>query len=252
MWLMKRAIAFDFDGVICNGLREYFASSSIVYRTVWGVAIDPDWAAAFYQLRSVIHTGWEMPLILRALALGYGSNEILSDWDRVRDEILERDQITAHQIMAMLDQVRDESIMHNLDAWLNLHDFYPQIPKTLRRLLDFPVEIYIITTKEARFVKTILARENLNIPPQHIFGKEQNQSKVELLLKLKPTYGQLTFVEDRLPTLLKITQEPALNEVQLYLVNWGYNTEIEKNVAQQSDRITLMGLQHLSSLVESL
>jgi phosphoglycolate phosphatase-like HAD superfamily hydrolase len=249
---MKRAIAFDFDGVICNGLREYFASSAIVYRTVWGVAIDPDWAAAFYQLRSVIHTGWEMPVILRALALGYGSNEILSDWDRVRDEILERDQISATQLMAMLDQVRDESIIQNLQSWLNLHDFYPQIPRTLRRLLSSSVEIYIITTKEARFVKTILAREHLNIPPQHIFGKEQNQSKVEILLKLTPKYDQLTFVEDRLPTLLKITHEPALNEVQLYLVNWGYNTETEKTFAQQSDLVTLIGLTDLSSLVESL
>ena len=39
------------------------------------------------------------------------------------------------------------------------------------------------------------------------------------------------FVEDRFETLLAVTKIPALDSVQLYLVDWGYNTPTQREEA---------------------
>lgn len=41
------------------------------------------------------------------------------------------------------------------------------------------------------------------------------------------------FVEDRFETLLAVTKIPALDSVQLYLVDWGYNTRSQREEAKK-------------------
>ncbi|HSX81116.1 MAG TPA: HAD family hydrolase, partial [Candidatus Saccharimonadia bacterium] len=62
-------LALDFDGVLCDGMREYFEASRRTYMRIWPDEQAPseELFAAFRALRPVIMTGWEMPLLLRAL-----------------------------------------------------------------------------------------------------------------------------------------------------------------------------------------
>ena len=62
-------LALDFDGVLCEGSREYFETSRRTYARVWPHAPGPgaERFEAFRALRPVIETGWEMPLLLRAI-----------------------------------------------------------------------------------------------------------------------------------------------------------------------------------------
>ena len=65
-------LALDFDGVCCDGMREYFETSRRTYARVWP-AEEPaaeSAFAAFGALRPVILSGWEMPVLLRAIARG--------------------------------------------------------------------------------------------------------------------------------------------------------------------------------------
>jgi hypothetical protein len=53
---------------------------------------------------------------------------------------------------------------------------------------------------------------------------------------------------------LQVSQLPELSEWRLYLVDWGYNTEEERNRAQQTDRIKVISVedfQRLAGLVHS-
>ena len=49
------------------------------------------------------------------------------------------------------------------------------------------------------------------------------------------------FIEDRMETLLAVASVPSLSHVRLYLVDWGYNTEKERQLALNHERIQLIG-----------
>jgi hypothetical protein len=65
-------LALDFDGVLCEGSREYFETSRRTYARLWPDAPRPgdECLQAFRALRPVIETGWGMPLLLRAIVQG--------------------------------------------------------------------------------------------------------------------------------------------------------------------------------------
>ena len=45
-------------------------------------------APIFYRLRPVIETGWEMPVLIRALLLGISEEKILLDWQTIAPQLL--------------------------------------------------------------------------------------------------------------------------------------------------------------------
>ena len=48
------------------------------------------------------------------------------------------------------------------------------------------------------------------------------------------------FVEDRLKTLLSVQKQPDLKEVELFLADWGYNTQKERDSVVQHPPINLL------------
>lgn len=237
-------LAFDFDGVICNGVREYFQTSWQVYLRLWGVAGQLPSAhleQMFYHLRPVVETGWEMPVLIHALESGFTEESILQDWSNIALELLHHHRLLPPDVGNLVDEVRDRWIHTDLEGWLGLHDFYPGMIDYLKSLEDF----VIISTKEARFIQALLERQGVAITVDRIYGKEQQRSKAETL---KTFQGKnLIFIEDRLKTLQSIAHHPELDSVQLLLADWGYNLPKEREIAKQSDRIQLVSLQSFLS-----
>ncbi len=148
---MPTILALDFDGVICDGLIEYFQTAWRTYCQIWSPAshIPPeDLASKFYKLRPVIETGWEMPVLIRALLLGISPENILQKWATIAQNLLEEADLIAADIGRKLDQIRDEWISTDLTNWLSLHRFYPGVVERLQLLVNSPVQPVIITTKE--------------------------------------------------------------------------------------------------------
>ncbi len=228
----------DFDGVICDGLMEYFATAWRTYQGVWGHrALPPDLDQQFYRLRPVIETGWEMPVLIHALCLGMPEGQLFSQWRTVAQDLITQQGITALELGTILDQLRDEWITEDLASWLALHRFYPGV---VARLQQPEVAVVIITTKEGRFVQALLEQGGLDFDPAQIFGKERKQSKPEILRTLHQDYAQIWFVEDRLLTLQAVRDRTL--PTKLYLADWGYNTELERKTAQCDPRIHLLNL----------
>jgi len=132
-----------------------------------------------------------------------------------------------------LDQVRDEWINQDLDGWLNLHRFYHGVIERLKSLLSSSTLLYVVTTKESRFVQKLLADQGLELNRESIIGKEVKQPKYQTLQQLLEQHRlsphELWFVEDLLPTLLLVNQQLDLTGVGLFLADWGYNTEAARN-----------------------
>ncbi|MBD2291936.1 HAD family hydrolase [Anabaena sphaerica FACHB-251] len=246
-------LALDFDGVICDGLIEYFEVAWRTYCQIWSSANDTppdDLALRFYRLRPVIETGWEMPILIKALIEGFSDDKILQEWVNITPQILAADNLDAKAVAKKLDTLRDEWIATDLNGWLNLHKFYAGVIERLKMTLVSGVKLYIVTTKEGRFVKQLLQQEGIDLPPAAIFGKEVKRPKYETLRELiekaehKPV--RLWFVEDRLKTLQLVQKQSDLDHVQLFLADWGYNTQPEREAGQNDSRIQVISLSQFS------
>jgi phosphoglycolate phosphatase-like HAD superfamily hydrolase len=246
-------LALDFDGVICDGLIEYFEVAWRTYCEIWSPANDTpadDLALRFYRLRPVIETGWEMPVLIKALVDGIPDDKILHEWLSIAPKLLLNDKLQAREIAAKLDNQRDEWITTDLDGWLSLHRFYPGVIEKIKLTLDSGVKLYIVTTKEGRFVQQLLQQEGVNLPTSSIYGKEVKRPKYEILRELKQQAENqplsLWFVEDRLKTLQLVQQQTDLEDVKLFLADWGYNTQAEREAAQNDAGIRLLSLSHFA------
>ena len=246
-------LALDFDGVVCDGLIEYFEVAWRTYCQIWSPINDTppdDLALRFYRLRPVIETGWEMPVLIKALIEGFNDDQILQSWTTITPQILAADNLEAKAVSTKLDHLRDEWIQTDLNGWLSLHRFYPGVIERLKISLESEVQLYIVTTKEGRFVQQLLQKEGVNLPPENIFGKEVKRPKYEtlreLIEKANTQNVSLWFVEDRLKTLQLVQQQSDLNHVQLFLADWGYNTQPEREAGKNDPRIQLISLSHFA------
>ncbi|AFY40337.1 hypothetical protein Lepto7376_4220 [[Leptolyngbya] sp. PCC 7376] len=245
--VVTKTIAFDFDGVLCDGLAEYFHSSAIACEEVFQVRLAQERLEqirpAFYELRPVIETGWEMVALIGILLEGSETQIIWRDWQKTLRTALNNWGLTKKAFMVALDDVRDRQITTELDNWLSFHRFYDGMSACIAQLLaDHKTKVYIITTKEARFAHQLLRHQDIHFPRGNIFGKETKQPKTQILKQL--SNGDLSpfwFIEDRLKTLEKVQQDPELKYLKLFLATWGYNrpTDCENLVSKNITAVDL-------------
>ncbi len=251
--LSPKILALDFDGVICDGLLEYFQTTKRTYEQIWSVdspsSLDR-FAERFYRLRPVVETGWEMPILLKALALEIPTEDIENHWTSISYQLIESENLNKTELMAALDGIRDRWIEEDLAEWLSLHRFYPGVIEKLRNVLNSPSQLFIITTKESRFVKQLLRQQGLEVPESSIIGKEVKKPKFEtlrfLLKQVTDNPAELWFVEDLLKTLQAVQQQPDLQAIKLFLADWGYNTEKTRQSIQNDSCLQLLSLKQFS------
>jgi phosphoglycolate phosphatase-like HAD superfamily hydrolase len=239
-------LALDFDGVLCDGMSEYFGSAWHACRHLRpSLAPDPPrgLAEGFARVRPVIEHGWEMPLLIMALLSGASEADILERWRpeaRLAESALGRGEIAA-----ALDGARDEWIARSEADWLDQHRFYPGVIERLRRLREGPTRLVVVTTKEGRFARKLLARQGLDLGVDDVYGKEAARPKSTILSELaepRSPARRLWFVEDRLQTLDAVKRTRGLEDVGLFLADWGYNTARDRETAREDDRIVLLSL----------
>ena len=246
-------LALDFDGVCCDGMREYFETSRRTHALIWPAEPMPGAGHfdVFAALRPVILSGWEMPVLLHAITQGRPRAEILAGWERVRDQLVAEGPIAGPALVdrlgQTLDRVRRESIATDLAGWLGLHAPYGSLEE-LRRLVAEPAQAVLVTTKEGEFARLILDRWEVRLAD--VQGKETGVHKClnlrGLIAAWVGTHGRrprLAFVEDRLETLQHVTTHPDLDDVALFLAAWGYNTEAARATAAADPRIRLLTLE---------
>jgi len=201
---------------------------------------------------------------------------LMKTWTpELRDALLKSygsDKVT--MIRAFGDS-RDALIAKDLAFWVDLNEIYPCASASLagRR-----VEYTIVTTKQARFVRAILTRNQIAPPPDDKLFDLENpfgpKTKVlqAMLRGLPATSAALSandlaripvlpqdqrpfihFVEDRVETLLAILESGAelRDNTKLYLVEHGYNTEAQRELARQHKDITLLTPAGFEELVSS-
>src|SRR5262249_53723604 len=230
-------------------MAEYFGSAWRAWRRLRpSVTPDPPPGLAdrFARVRPVVEHGWEMPLLIMALLSGSTESEILEGWRP--DALLVELRHSRRELSAVLDGVRDEWIAADETDWLDHHRFYPGTIERLKRLAGGPTRVVVITTKEGRFARKLLARQGVDLGEANVYGQEANRPKPGLLTELARARSPvlLLFVEDRLKTLEVVKTTPGLDDVGLFLAGWGYNTPRDREAARGDDRVVLLALEQFA------
>ena len=246
-----RILALDFDGVLCDGRPEYYESSCRAYGHFWspstlrGRALE----RPFRELRPVVKSGWEMPLLVRALVTGAGRRTMLRAWPTVREKLLASFDVARDDVVGRLrdalDAVRRDWIWAGADEWLAAHR--PYVPlDVLGRVVGEPERTFVVTTKEGELARRILAHWGISVAG--VAGKEAGEHKCDNLRELMTAHGTTSvwFVEDRVETLECVVEcsrrDPRLADVRLFLAAWGYTTSVARATARRHPRIRLLTL----------
>ena len=215
-------LVFDFDGVLVDGMAEYWWSARRAALALCPGQCLPELAPpGFAQLRPLIHKGWEM--VLAALELSRPDLDLpafLADYDGHLNAALQRWQLSPEALQSSLETLRSEAIRQDPASWLALHQPYPGVPERLRQLATEGSDWLVLTTKGGAFARELLQAYGLE--PRAVYGHEQG-SKPEVLLRLSSDQpAPLWFVEDRRPTLETVRRTAGLEAVRCFLVSWGY------------------------------
>jgi phosphoglycolate phosphatase-like HAD superfamily hydrolase len=245
---MTDVVALDFDGVLCDSARETGASAWRAGCSLWK-AWEGDVPRAFIdrfvELRPLIETGFQTILLMKMIADGVGTTDIKARFGECCQAIIDEEELTREELVGLFGRTRDRWIETCPEEWLELHRFYPGVIEALRESMR-KGPVYIVTTKQERFVSLLLDAVGVAFPSDHIYGLDRGMKKEEVLRLLLAEHGarssRIHFVEDRLDTLIRVTTCRDLAAVSLYFAEWGYARPEDSREARACSRITVWGL----------
>ncbi|XP_004492756.1 uncharacterized protein [Cicer arietinum] len=265
---MGHLYALDFDGVLCDTCAETVISALKAAKLRWPALFDSvdsateDWIVQqMITVRPVVEHGYDTLLLVRLLletrvpsikkssvAEGLTAEGILENWLKLKPILMEEWNENKDDLIDLFGKVRDDWLEQDFPGWIESNRFYPGVADALRFASS---RVYIVTLKQSRFADALLRElAGITIPPERMYALGSGR-KIEVLKKLQkmPEHQGMTlhFVEDRFATLKNVIKEPELDKWSLYLVDWGYNTQKEKDEAAANPRIQLLELNDFSS-----
>lgn len=256
-------LVLDFDGVICDSADETARAGWLAGSFLW-----PEWAKHdittqftrdFRKLRPLLHTGFEAIAILKAIEENYSIPFIKSNYHFIMRQIFTSSQYNFDELKAIMNRVRFDWIKINEQDWLSRQRLYPGLDSFIPAAQKYFDSVYILTTREGSFAKRLLDYHGLDFDRKNIIGlesgKDKNESLKELLdeadkVSSKNNDGNVVFLDDRFLTLEKIVKDKELGRISLFMPCWGYNFPEERYAAESDERINLLELEDLFSLVD--
>jgi phosphoglycolate phosphatase-like HAD superfamily hydrolase len=236
----------DFDGVICDSAIETGISGWKAASKIWpdmpAEMPNPNLLEDFRHVRPILETGYEAILIIRLLSLGETVAAIMGNYANKTQSLLSESNKDVKFLKELFGATRDQWINEDLADWINKNPLFPGVAEKLHQL-QTQNPWYIVTTKQERFVKQILSKNQIELADERIYGLERNLSKEAMLLQIMEKHPDqhFTLLEDRLPTLWDVARNEKLQQVKLFLAAWGYNTPEEKQ-GLESGPIKLLSL----------
>jgi len=253
----QKILLFDFDGVIVDGMQEYWHSSLLGCEKFLNsphISIDQKFYKrvpnSFKEIRPWVKYGWEMILIVHEIIKtekplnNHNKDIFINNYHENCKRILNNNSWVAEDLQKILDKSRKYQIDKDFKSWVNLHNPFFEVINFMKELKKRDIKTGIITTKGEMFAEKIL--KQLNIFPEFIFGYESG-TKVKIAEKLAQTHEILGFIEDRKKTLIEIKQNLETSHIPCFLADWGYLKESDRY--NLSNKIKLLKLGELEQLV---
>ncbi len=239
-----RAVAFDFDGVLCDSSREVFVVAVDTYASM---APESGLISELRPLRDEALAGGDrfrrhphyrrfvdlLPLGNRAEDFGAALAAIergadVPDQDRYDAFFGAIDRRWLERFHAGFYEQRSALRRADREAWISLHLPYPGLADAIREHCGGH-ELAVVTAKDARSVEALLESLGLGgiFGSDRILDKETGVVKTDHLGVLRRRSGvefdRTTFIDDKLNHLCAV----APLGVRPVLAGWGFNTRRE-------------------------
>ena len=244
-----KALALDFDGVICDSGREVYVTALRTFvamhpRCRWRgklAAIDAAGSAGTYDFLSDpdYHAFLDLqPLGNRAEDFGVAlkiceKKEIIDNQEDYYAYIKAQDHGWLRTFHRSFYDARIAFRASAEDSWLTLHRAYDPFVELLRRHAA-TIPLAIVTAKDRDSVQRLLDHMGIGalFSPDRILDKETGRHKTAHLRALSQraavSLDAITFVDDKVNHL----QGVASLGVRCVLAGWGYNSQREWRIAE--------------------
>tara|TARA_B100000965_G_scaffold106983_1_gene88298 strand:+ start:55 stop:831 length:777 start_codon:yes stop_codon:yes gene_type:complete len=257
--ISQKLFLFDFDGVIVDGINEYWHSSLLAFEKFINcpkILIDQNHykqvSNTFIEMRPWVKYGWEMLIIVYEIIKREDQineqkkSDFLNKYHLNCQEILSDNSWVAEDLQKSLDRARKYQIDRDFEKWIKLHRPFYEVLDFIEKIKKNNIKTGIISTKGKIFTSKILKK--LNILPEMIFGYESG-TKIEITTKLSKEYEIIGFLEDRRNTLIDIKKNPIINNIPCYLADWGYLKNIDRfNLPYEIELLKLKSLKELLAI----
>ena len=254
----QKLFLFDFDGVIVDGMDEYWHSSLLAFEKYLTTPnlIDQNLykqvSNTFIEMRPWVKYGWEMLIIVHQFVKkedplnNQNKYDFLNRYNQNCTKVLLENSWVPEELQKGLDEARKYQINQDFDSWIKLHHPFFEVLDFIERIKKDNVKTAIITTKGSIFASKILKK--LNIYPEFIFGYESG-TKVQITSKLLREFEIMGFIEDRRNTLLEIKENPLTNNIPCFLADWGYLKDMDRiNLTHEIKLLKLKNLEELLAI----
>ena len=245
-------IVFDFDGVIVDGMEEYWWSARHAAETLFPTLTPSppkDVPPSFRQLRPWVHHGWEMVL----LAAEYSQLEVsawVADYAGQQAEAMARWGVSPDMLQQALDRVRHHALTSVRPQWLALHRPFPGVVERLKALGSEDVDWAVLTTKGDKLYAGAVKRNIATLaqkakPPRRclpldIAGREGEGKR---LLQLYSS-GLVKLPASVLNEISKVEEKGTFQQVGHAFGQLLKRYEPWKNLVRSNEGITPYSLRH--------
>ena len=258
--------ALDFDGVVCDSEPESSISGWKHGLDLWPEVFGPASAEqgrvldGLKRVRPVVETGFENTLLARALLEKiHTADDIIADWGGLMPGLMERWNCDRGEMVAGYGKIRDDWMAADLNGWLAPNLVYPGVAEACIAAEDVHPLRRVHRHHQAGQVRAGHhgGKGRPVIPDERVFsqtvsGLPKTDVLADLQAHARDDAVRLVFVEDKLSTLEKVCKVGAgLERWELFLVDWGYNTEAERARAEADPRITVINVDQFVGMLST-
>ena len=219
---MNEVIVFDFDGVLCDSIKECMIVS---YNAYWNNEVNVtdeislESSNYFYRYRSLVRPAGEYFIIWES----YYNNRDFKDASYDEMVMEYSSQISIFQKMFFVFR---KILKKDLSYWLSLHTPYPN---TLEYFNNHKSPVYILTNKDRDSVEIIATQHGYRQRIKGIYSSDISSDKNFLMNKLvaghHDTLGKshFYFIDDHIHNLRDVCTDENQNVTGI-LAKWGYSS----------------------------
>lgn len=237
MSIQKTKLVFDFDGVICDSIKEcYFTAFNLYYKN------DNKTFSIFYKknffklkkLRVFVKSGLDYFVVIHIL-----DKKLIINNKKDFENIKIISNISENKIDKLFYNYRKKFAKKNYNLWITMNPLYKGLKKILIKLIKDNI-LYVLTYKNKKSVLDILNHNKIFIPKENVISIPYTKSK-KIFFKKNNNY---IFIEDNISNLLDID---TIN-VKRYLAQWGYNSNSEISLAKKK-KINILSIDKIKNLI---
>ena len=165
---MKKILALDFDGVICDSIKEcmlvsYYAYNNELSHPKLDISIiNPTLQKKFKKYRYLVGPAKNYYFLWKIL-LDKSSSNIERGYHRIKKNKAGMEKKFIERFYDLREEVRTKEF----DKWVSFNPFYPKMNEFLNSTININ-NLYIVTTKDAQSVFDLLHINNIKINKKKI------------------------------------------------------------------------------------